>query len=407
MDKDFKIGIIKETKIPPDRRVALPPKQAKALLSNYRNVSIVVQPSTLRCFTDQEYIDAGIPVEADLTDCDLLLGVKETRIEAIIPGKTYLEFAHVAKKQPHNQTLIQAFSAKGNTVIDYEYLTDNRGQRLVAFGHWAGVVGAYNALRAIHLKHKLGNPAPAHQLHDYEEVKQLLNGLALPPLKFVITGGGRVAGGAIEVLKQAGVTEVSPKEFLEQNRYNQPVYCRLDPHHYARRTDGKEFEWDYWVSNPAAHQSTFQPYTKQADVMIACHYWDYRSPEFFKRNDMLEPDFRLSIIADVSCDIPGPIPSTVRASTIAEPFFDFNPRTGKEEPAFSAPGNVTVMSVDNLPGELPRDASEFFGAILVDKVFPHLLGGDPEKVIERATILKDGKLTPAYSYLQSYLDGKE
>ncbi|HOK61690.1 MAG: NAD(P)-dependent oxidoreductase [Tenuifilum sp.] len=406
MPKHYKIGILRETKTPPDRRVALTPEQVVEVIKKFDNVDVVVQPSELRCYKDDEYLRLGVKLQDDLSDCDLLVGVKETKIPTIIPGKTYMEFAHVAKKQPHNQKLIQAFAANGNTVIDYEYLTDKNGVRLVAFGHWAGVVGSYNALRAIYIKHKLGELPPAHTLHDYNELKGILKKIKLPPLKFVITGGGRVAGGAIEVLGQAGIAEATHEEFLTKE-FDHPVYTRLDPWHYAKRNDGKPFEWDYWVNNPADHQSTFLPYAQTADVFIACHYWDFRSPHFFTVDDMKQPDFRISIIADVSCDIPGPIPSTIKASTIADPFFDFNPATGKEEPAFSCGMNVTVMSIDNLPGELPRDASEFFGRLLIDKVLPHLLCDDCEGVIERATILKDGKLTPRYAYLQDYLEGKE
>lgn len=406
MSKHYKIGILKETKTPPDRRVALTPEQVVEVIEKFNNVDVVVQPSELRCYGDVEYLRLGVKLQDDLSDCDLLIGVKETKIPTIIPCKTYMEFVHVAKKQPHNQKLIQAFAVNGNTVIDYEFLTDENGVRLVAFGHWAGVVGAYNALRAIYIKHKLGELPPAHTLHNYNALKGILKKIKLPALKFVITGGGRVAGGAMEILGQAGIVEVTPDEFLS-NDFDHPVYTRLDPWHYAKRIDGKPFDWDYWVRNPADHVSTFLPYARTADVFIASHYWDFRSPHFFTVDDMKQPDFRISIIADVSCDIPGPIPSTIKASTIAEPFFDFNPTTGKEEPAFSCGTNVTVMSIDNLPGELPRDASEFFGRLLIDKVLPHLLCNDYEGVIERATILKDGKLTLRFAYLQDYLDGKE
>lgn len=405
MPKHNRIGILRETKTPPDRRVALTPAQVVEVVSKFENVDIKVQPSELRCYKDEEYVSLGVNLQDDLSGCDLLIGVKETKIESIIPGKAYMEFAHVAKKQPHNQKLLQAFAANRNTIIDYEYLTDRNGIRLVAFGHWAGVVGAYNALRAVYLKYELGQLPPAHTLHDYDELKGILKTIKLLPLKFVITGGGRVAGGAMEVLGQVGISEVSHDEFLTK-KFDYPVFTRLDPWHYAKRKDGKPFEWDFWVSHPAEHQSIFLPYTHAADVFVACHYWDYRAPHFFTVNDMVHPDFRISIIADVSCDIPGPIPSTIKASTIADPFFDFNPITGNEEPAFSGAPNVTVMSINNLPGELPRNASEFFGRLLIDKVLPHLFSDDCEGVIERATILKDGKLTPRYSYLQDYLEGQ-
>ncbi|MGD9976553.1 MAG: NAD(P)-dependent oxidoreductase [Bacteroidales bacterium] len=406
MNTHFKVGILRETKNPPDRRVALPPAQAKDLMESFKNVEVVVQPSNIRCFKDEEYGNLGIKLQEDISDCDVLIGVKETKIPTIIASKTYLIFAHVAKKQPHNQPLIQAFTGNRNTLIDYEYLTDKNKNRLIAFGHWAGVVGAYNAIRALHLKTAMRELQPANQMHDYNELKILLEELQLPAQKFIVTGGGRVAGGATEILQRAKVKEISPDDFLTKE-YSYPVYCRLDPWHYAQRKNNEPFEWNSWVSNPADYESSFLPYTKVADVMIACHYWDFRSPHFFTLEDMAKPEFKISIIADVSCDIPGPIPSTIRASTIADPFFDFNPNTGEEEPAFSNAKNVTVMSIDNLPGELPRDASEFFGKLLVEKILPQFFCDDCEAIIERATIIKNGVLTPRYAYLQNYLEGNE
>ncbi|HPD96006.1 MAG TPA: NAD(P)-dependent oxidoreductase [Tenuifilaceae bacterium] len=406
MTNKIKIGILKETKTPPDRRVALPPKQVKILMEKFDNVEVVVQPSDIRCFKDEEYTKLGIILQEDISNCDLLIGVKETKIPTIIPNKTYIEFAHIAKKQPHNLPLIRAFTANKNTLIDYEYFTDKKGVRLVAFGHWAGIVGAYNALRALSIKEGLTALKPANQMHDYSELKAVLQTVKIPAKKFIVTGGGRVAGGAVEILTHIGASEVTTEDFLGKS-FNTSVYCRLDPWHYAKHKKGNEFVWDNWVNNPMDFESTFLPYTKKADVMIACHYWDYRSPHFFTLEDMASPDFNISVIADVSCDIPGPIPSTIKASTIADPFYDFNPKTQKEEPAFSRKGNVTMMTIDNLPGELPRDASEFFGNLLIEKVLPHILCDDCEQVIERATILKNGILTKNYSYLQDFLDGKE
>lgn len=406
MNTKFKIGVLKETKTPPDKRVVLPPMQVIELIKRFPNVEVYVQPSDIRCYKDSEYESLGIKLKEDLSDCDLLLGVKEVKIPYLIDNKSYLFFAHIAKKQPHNQRLIQAIAQKGITLLDHEYLTDKKGVRLVAFGHWAGVVGAYNALRARGIKTNRYCLPAAHQCRDYKELVGELRKVKLDPKKILITGGGRVANGALEIFKAVHLKEVSPEDFLTKE-FNEPVVCRIDPWHYAKRKDGKPFDWDYWVQSPMEHESSFLPFAKVTDILVACHYWDFRSPVFFTKEEMLKPDFRISIVADISCDIPGPIPSTLRASTIADPFFDYNPTTNKEEPAFSEKGTITVMSIDNLPGELPRDASEDFGNTLIEKVFPHFLCGDCEGVIERATILKNGKLTERYSYLQEYLDGKE
>lgn len=405
MQKKFKIGLVKETKTPPDRRVALPPAQAVELMKRFPNVEVVAQPSELRCFKDSEYTDAGIPLQNDLSDCDLLIGVKEVKIEALIPNKSYLFFAHVAKKQPHNQKLIKAIAEKGITLLDHEYITNQRGERLVAFGRWAGIVGAYNAMRARGIRTDRYNLRPAHECHDYKDMMSGLKNVKLLPKKILVSGGGRVAGGALEVFRAIGIKEVSPEEYLTKH-YDEPVLCRIDPWHYAKRKDGQPFDWDHWVKHPMEYESAFLQYTKVTDIFVACHYWDFRSPHFFTKEDMRSPDFKITVIADVSCDVPGPIPSTLRATTIADPFYGYNPVLEREEVAFTSKKNVTMMTVDNLPGELPRDASEDFGKTLVEMVIPHFLGNDEEGVVKRATILKDGKLTEIYSYLQEYLDGK-
>lgn len=406
MASKFKIGLVKETKNPPDKRVALPPAQAVDLMKRYSNVEVVAQPSDLRCYKDSEYVEAGISLQEDLTDCNLLIGVKEVKIEALVPNKSYLFFAHVAKKQPHNRKLLQAIVDKGITLLDHEYLTNQKNERLVAFGKWAGIVGAYNGLIAYGKRTGEFELRRAKDCHDYKDLLEGLKGIKLKPTKILITGGGRVAGGAMEIFNALGIKEVSPEEFLSKD-FTEPAICRLDPWHYAQRNDEQPFDWNYWVSNPSDHKSTFLPYAKVASLFVACHFWDFRSPNFFSLEDMHSPDFKIKVIADVSCDVPGPIPSTLRATTIAEPFYDFNPKLDKEELPFTGESNITMMTIDNLPGELPRDASEFFGKTLVDNVIPHFLGDDGEGVIERATIVKNGKLTERYSYLQAYLEGRE
>lgn len=406
MPKSFKIGLLKETKTPPDKRVAIPPAQALELTKLFPTVDVCAQSSDLRCYSDTEFSDAGITLCDDLSSCNLLLGVKEVKIDALLSNKTYLFFAHVAKKQPHNRKLLQAICEKGITILDHEYLTNPKGERLVAFGHWAGVVGAYNGLIAYGKRTGDFNLKRAKDCHDY---KDLLNGLKevkMKPAKLLISGGGRVAGGAMDIFKALNIKEVSPEDYISKE-FKEPVVCRLAPWHYAQRKDGKPFDWQHWVESPMEHVSTFLPYAKVTDMFVACHYWDFRSPHFFRLEDMQHPDFKIKVIADVSCDVPGPIPSTLRATTIAEPFYDYNPELDREEPAFSGERNVTMMTVDNLPGELPRDASENFGKTLITMVIPHFLGNDEEGVIERATIVKDGKLTERYKYLQAYLEGKE
>jgi len=401
-----RVGILRETKNPPDRRVPLTPAQCLTFQERFPQKELYIQPSFIRGFEDQEYRYLELDMKEDLSDCDVLLGIKEVDYTTFLPGKTYMFFSHVGKKQPHNRRMLQEIVKKKITLIDYEYLTDYNGKRIIAFGRWAGMVGAYNGLRARGLRNDTFTLKPAHECHDMEEMFSGLKRLELKPKKILITGGGRVAQGAMETLRTLNIREVNPQEFLEKD-FDEPVLARLDPHDYVQHKHGKAFDLHHFFRHPGEYESTFKPYQKVTDLYIACHYWDPKSPLFITQEDMKEPDFKISVIADVSCDVEGPIASTLRASTIADPFYDYNPQTGQEEPPFSGKNNVTVMAVDNLPGELPRDASQEFGQTLLDEVFPYLLGHDDKGIVERATITRHGELTEAYRYMQDYVDGKE
>lgn len=408
MKEKIKVGILKETKTPPDRRVPIGPRRAREIMNRFPNVELTIQSSNIRCFADHEYGDLGLRIDSDVSGCDVLLGVKEVHIPELMPNKTYLFFSHTAKKQSYNRELLQQIVEKKITLIDYEYLTDHNGLRLVAFGRWAGIVGAYNGLRAWGERFGHFTLKPAHACHDLEEMLTQVSALKLPPLRILITGGGRVAHGALETLDPLNLEEVSPGDFLRRC-FTKPVFTRLDPWHYTKRKDGTPFGHDgfnHFIQHPKKYESTFLPYAKKTDLFIAAHFWDPQSPVFLKPEDYLTPDFSMQVIADISCDIKKPIPSTLRASTIAKPFYGYDPRSGQEGDPFSKE-NVTVMAVDNLPGELPRDASVDFGKALMDNVFPSLFGKDSEKIIERATIVKEGKLTERFGYLEGFLEGKE
>lgn len=399
---NIKIGLLKETKTPPDKRAALTPTTAYELKERFPNVDIKIQSSEIRAFKDYEYLDAGFEVVEDISDCDLLIGVKEVNIPAFIPNKHYMFFSHIAKKQEYNKPLLKAILKNKLTLTDYEYLTNDNGMRLVAFGKWAGVVGAYNALRTWGLKTKNFDLKPAHDYHDKNEMYSHLENFNLNPIKIAITGGGRVAHGAMETIRACGVKEVSPEDFLTNN-YNEAVFSKIEPWDYVQHKEGKDFDLVHFFNNPSEYESTFKPYTKVADVYIACHFWDPNSPIFISKQDMKESDFNIKVIADVSCDIAGPIASTLRASTIAEPFYDYNPETEKEELAFSNEKNISVMAIDNLPGELARDSSEDFSMTLLDNIFPYLLGNDSHEIIKRGTIVEKGKLTENFNYLNDWL----
>lgn len=408
MDKKLKVGILRETKTPHDKRVAVPPGEAVELIKLFPCVELINQPSKIRCYNDQEYIDSGLTLKEDLSECDILIGVKEVDIQALIPGKTYLFFSHTTKKQVHNRKLLQEIVKKNITLIDYEYLTDKNNIRLVAFGWWAGLVGAYNGLIAYGKRYRLFDLKPVHQCYDMDEMIEELKKVKLPPIKILITGGGRVAHGAMDTMIHAKLRGVKPEEFLAKT-FDEPVFCQIDPWFYLKRKDGLVFDesnFDHFVLHPDEYESTFLAYTKVTDLFIPCHFWDPKSPVFMTKEDMKAKDFKMKVIADISCDIKKPVPSTIRASTIAEPFYGYDPITEKESEPFDEK-NITVMAVDNLPAELPRNASLDFGEKLIEKVFPSLFGDDSDGIIDRATIVKEGKLTENFSYLEDYLAGKE
>lgn len=404
MEKNLKVGILRETKNPPDRRVPLAPSQIVALEEVYPFVGFFVQPSDFRCYSNEDYEYLEIPLKEDLRDCDILMGIKEVDRRTLIPVKTYLFFAHVAKKQLHNRDMFRDMTEKKICLIDYEFLTTEKGERLAAFGRFAGIVGAYNALRARGINTNRFRLKPASQCHDLDEMWAGLRLIELKPgLKILVTGGGRVASGALETFGNCNIVQVTPEDFLSRE-FEVPVVCRIGPEYYTHNKSGRQFNFDHFCVHPGDYESAFLPFTRVTDILVTGHYWDPRSPRFFSKDDMKHHEFRISVIADISCDINGPIPSTLRPATISDPFYDYNPHLETEEPPFHRPGNITVMAVDNLPGELPRDTSYDFGKQLMHNVL-HDLFTDPEsQVIGKATILKNGQLTPAFSYLSDYLN---
>jgi alanine dehydrogenase len=401
--KPVRLGIIREGKTPPDKRVPFTPFQAEEIEQRFAHVKVVVEESPVRCFQDREYRALDVEVAASVEDCDILMGIKEVPIDRLIPEKTYLFFSHTIKKQPHNRKLLQAILKKNIRLIDYEALKDKLGNRLVAFGRFAGLVGAYNGLWTYGKRYKKFDLKRAHECFDVNDLKLELRKMKLPPIKIVLTGAGRVGKGAMETLDSAGIRKVSPEDFLTKT-FDEPVYVQLSSADYHVRKAGGHFNREEFHQEPEKYNSTFRPFTKVADVLLAGAYWNPKAPVLFTRNDMLQADFKIRVIADITCDIEGSIPSTLRASTIDAPLYDYDPATGREMPALSSEKFVTVMAVDNLPCELPRNASEEFGRDLLDKILQLLLVKDEEGIISRATLTKNGALTSAFQYLQDYVD---
>ncbi len=401
----MKIGIIREGKIPPDNRTPLTPEQCLEVQEKFPDVKVVVQSSQVRCFKNDDYLKKGIPVEEDLTGCDVLLGVKEVPIQELIPEKIYFFFSHTIKKQEYNRELLKAIIRKKIQLVDYETLTDKEGFRIIGFGRYAGLVGAYNGFRALGLHYRSFKLKPAHQCKDYDDMLEQLHQISLPPVKIALTGDGRVASGAVELLDFIKIQRLSPEQYLRIDKPAFPVYTQLSPQHYVKSKDGSQFGLLHFFNHPEMYETSFLPFALSTDLLIAAAYWDPKSPLLFTSEDMQQEDFRIHIVSDITCDIEGSIPSTKRAATIKEPFYDYNPVTGKTEPPFSSPENITVQAVDNLPNELPKDASIDFGRALIDHVFPCLFGEDPNSIIDRATITKDGKLNGRYHWLEDFVDG--
>lgn len=402
----MKIALTKERKNPPDKRVVLPPHICQEAMDIYPSLEIKVESSNLRIYTDSEYAKAGIPVVDDVTDCDVILGVKEVPITALIPNKKYFFFSHTIKKQPYNRELLRAILEKNIEMYDHEVITAQNNTRLIGFGYYAGIVGAYNAMRTFGLKYDLFSIPKSESLPDKVALVHELHSFKLPPIKIVLTGTGRVGIGAKKMLDAMYIKQVSVKKFLKKD-YNEPVYVQLDVLDYNRRKDGVEEDMYDFFDNPTEYDSDFKRFTRVADLFIAGHYHNDAAPDFYTLAETKKKKFKIRVVADISCDIGRPISSTLRASTIANPIYGYNRKTGEEVADYKDPDTIAVMAVDNLPAELPRDASDGFGEMFLEHVIPAFFDGDKNGILQRAKMTQNGQLTARYKYLQDYVDGKE
>ena len=400
----MKIGVVREGKTPPDQRVPLTPAQCAELKRSYPEVELVVESSEVRRIGDDEYRAEGIDVVQDLSGCDVLLGVKEVPLDMLIPDTTYLFFSHTYKLQPYNAKLLRTIVDKRIRLIDYELIKRSNGQRVIGFGRWAGIVGAYNDLRSWGFRHLSFDLPRAIDCADMKEMVSHAKAVDLPShMKIVLTGGGRVGMGAHELLSSLGLREVHAEAFLKED-FNEAVFTRQDVEHYNARTDGKPFDMEGFMTDATGYKSTFMPYAEVAAMFIAGHYWAEGAPFLFTREDMKSASWNVKVVADVSCDIDAPVACTQRPSTIAEPLYGYNP-SAESECTMDDPSGITVMAVDNLPCELPRDASHGFGKEMMAHVIPLLVGGDRDDMLTNATqTTLEGALAPKFAYLQNYID---
>lgn len=402
----MQIGIIKEGKVPIDKRVAFTPAQANEIQKLYPDVKVICEPSNIRCFTDNEYKTEGVEVNNNIQNCDWLFGIKEVPIAQLIANKTYCFFSHTMKKQPYNRKLLQEILRKNIRLIDYEVLKDKQGNRLVAFGRYAGIVGAYNALWTYGKRYGAYTIRRAKDCFDLEDMQTEYAKVKLGNVKIVLTGSGRVGNGSKEVLLGCNIKEVSAADFLNKN-FEHPVFTQLSSKDYHQHKEGKAFDRSEFHKNPERYTSDFLKFAYAADIFIGGAYWDPKAPALFSKSDIRNTKFSIKVIADITCDIEGSIPTTLKPSSIDDPIYDYNPISEQVEDALSSPENITVMAIDNLPCELPRSASKDFGRDLIDKVLPHIVNGDKEQIMFNATIAEKGKLTPQFAYLQAYVDESE
>ena len=399
----MKFAIIKERKNPPDRRVVFSPETLKKAKDLYPSAEFIIEPSEIRIFKNEAYQELGFTVTEDISDAEVMIGVKEVPIDALIPDKSYFFFSHTIKKQPYNRDLLRAILDKNITLYDHETIVKENGARLIGFGRYAGLVGAYNGFRALGLRDGLFKLPKVESLADLDEVKKALDKISIPNIKILLSGTGKVAYGAKEILDYLGVKQISDALYLT-TEFTEPVYCMVDVMEYAKRKDGKVGDKYEFYNDPSGYESHFMPFAKMTDFFIAGHFYGNNAPYLFTRNDAKHPDFRISLVADVSCDIDGPVASTIRPSTIANPFYGYNP-ISEQEVAYDDKDAITVMAVDNLPCELPKDASEGFGNTFLDHVIPAFYNNDKHGILERAKVTEQGKLTKRFRYLQDFVDG--
>lgn len=399
----FKIAIIREDKIPIDRRVALSPNQCKTISDHYPEVELSVQSSQIRVFSDADYQQLGISLTDEVKDYDLLIGVKEVPIDKLIANKTYIFFSHTIKRQPYNRDLIRCILEKNITLLDYEGFTQQSGLRIIGFGYYAGVVGTYNAIMAWGMRTKSFRICRVSDFDGVDEMRTELAKVKLTSIKIALTGAGRVTSGILDVMKWLNITQVSPLDYLTQD-FDEPVFTHLNAEDYAERKDGKLATREDYYENYIEYKSNFFRFAQVTDLYLAGHFHADGAPSIFTREDAKSSLFRIQLVADISCDIDGPVASTIRPSTIDNPLYGYQAQTGLEVP-YDQDDAITVMAVDNLPCEFPRAASEGFGKEMINSIIPQLFNGDPNGILERATVTKSGKLTPRYAYLQDYVDG--
>lgn len=431
-----KIGIRHEDKYVMERRVALPPKDAKKLIE--KGLQVYVEKSPKRIFTDEEYEKAGAFVTKSLADCPVIFGVKEIPVSIFEENKTYVFFSHVIKGQAYNMQMLTKMMEKECNLIDYEKIADDTGRRLIFFGRFAGLAGMINSLWSLGERlrvHGLDTPfTRIQQSHRYDSLKdaekavkeigEIIRAEGLPkelsPLTIGFTGYGNVSKGAQHIADLLPTVEISPEELLEikkRNRYSDKLVYKIvfkEEDLSEPKDPAQKFELHDYYNHPEKYKNQFEKYADQLTILMNCMYWDDRYPRLLTK-DFIEKiykygEMKLKVIGDVTCDPDGSIEFTHKGTEIEDPVFVYDPVKREPTMGFSGDG-ILVMAVDILPSELPRESSESFGQALIGFV-PAIAKADYSKdfekldlppEIKRAMILHNGKLTPDYQYIEEYL----
>jgi len=416
MNKEyFTISIIKEARVD-ENRTPLVPSQIQTLISNFPNLKILVQPSKNRCFKDEDYSKVGAKIEEDISQSDIIFGIKEVEISKLIENKTYLFFSHTSKvRNDNSQTtqdatiiykkkLLKEVLKKKITLIDYENIREESkdAYRYLGFGRFAGIVGCYNTLN-LYLKLQKKQLLPrAFEINSYKKIQELISKQSFDKLKILQTGKGNVAKGSMEILKHANIKQISLNDFLNK-KYNEAVFCNISLREHVERNDGKDSSYQDFMLNPHKYKSKATNYLHNTDILITGHFWDPKFPKLFSLNQISEFK-KLKIIGDITCDVNGSIPTTIRSTSIAKPYYSIDINSMKEIDLCNK--GIAVMAVDNLPSELPREASEEFGNSIISEVLPYLINKDDGRIY-RATTASKGKFYPSYSYLENFIRTSE
>jgi len=347
---------------------------------------------------------AGVEVKEDLSECDILLGIKEVPIDMLMDGKTYLFFSHTKKLQPYNQHLLKEIIARKITLIDYECLEHEDGKRIIGFGFFAGIVGAHNGMMAFGKRTGQYQLDRVNATKNFQYLVHTYFGLKLPELKLAVTGSGRVAHGVLEIMNLLGIHEVEPDEYLEKT-FAYPVYVHLKGADLYKHTINGNYSREHFHHHPNEYTCLFPEYLSHTDILMNGIYWEKNIPRLFNMEDIRRDDFRIQTIADITDDMGGSVPCNIGDSTIENPVYGVDRKTFEKTAPYQQ-GSVDVMAVGNLPNELPRDASRYFGEQLIKHVLKDLFEGN-SRIIDHATIVKGGVLTNDYEYMHDYAYGAD